>query len=301
MIRYSFIIPHYNSPSLLNRLLNTIPDRDDIEIIVVDDNSPEIGKPIIYDKRVILKSLNPTQSNGAGHARNVGLELASGQWILFADADDFYEKGFINELDKYCNDVNIDIVYFNVRGVDSDTLKPSVCADRVRNLIVNSDKSPSSKEELLFRHFVPWCKMIRRDYIERHYLRFDEVRKNNDVMFSCLASYFTNRILIIKTSLYVYTYNSKGITHSLRSIEGSIDVLRNKMKIKEFYNYIGHPEWKIKPSFFTIVMSVLLHQGLLSFCKFTYITIFQSKKLFSDRFRYIEELTKTAQIVKELP
>jgi glycosyltransferase involved in cell wall biosynthesis len=44
MINYSFIIPHHNSPKLLERCLNSIPQRDDIEIIVVDDNSDKEKK-----------------------------------------------------------------------------------------------------------------------------------------------------------------------------------------------------------------------------------------------------------------
>ena len=45
MTNYSFVIPHHNSPTLLNRCLDSIPQREDIEIIVVDDNSDADKKP----------------------------------------------------------------------------------------------------------------------------------------------------------------------------------------------------------------------------------------------------------------
>ena len=91
MINYSVIIPHHNIPALLQRCLDSIPERDDIQIIVVDDNSdsnkvdfkkfPGIGRrnvEIYYTK----------EGKGAGFARNVGLKYAKGRYLIFADADD---------------------------------------------------------------------------------------------------------------------------------------------------------------------------------------------------------------------
>lgn len=54
--QYSFIIPHKNSPDLLNRCIQSIPKRDDIEIIIVDDNSDKNTSPQIdeKDERIII-------------------------------------------------------------------------------------------------------------------------------------------------------------------------------------------------------------------------------------------------------
>lgn len=57
MINYSFIIPHHNGLILLNRLLDSIPQRSDIEIIVVDDNSDELQKPQISRSDIQIISL----------------------------------------------------------------------------------------------------------------------------------------------------------------------------------------------------------------------------------------------------
>ena len=89
-INYSFIIPHKNSVKLLNRCLDSIPQREDIEIIVVDDNSDE--KPIVK-RTVEVVYLTYKESNGAGKARNIGITKAKGRWLLFADCDDYYVNG----------------------------------------------------------------------------------------------------------------------------------------------------------------------------------------------------------------
>lgn len=74
--RYSIIIPHYNIPDLLRRSLVSIPHREDVQIIVVDDHSSE---QVLTELRVIEKDLPYVQfvyseeNKGGGHARNVGL------------------------------------------------------------------------------------------------------------------------------------------------------------------------------------------------------------------------------------
>lgn len=111
MINYSFIIPHHNCPILLDRLLSSIPQREDIEVIVVDDNSDNDKKPNVSRSDVHVVLIPADESKGAGHARNVGLEIAKGKWLLFADSDDYYEDNFITSLDEYIN-TDADIVLF---------------------------------------------------------------------------------------------------------------------------------------------------------------------------------------------
>ena len=98
MINYSIIIPHKNIPKLLQRCLNSIPQRDDLEIIVVDDNSD----PSIVDfgqfpgaGRSDVSFFFDKSGKGAGRARNIGLQHAQGKWLLFADADDFFKGGHV--------------------------------------------------------------------------------------------------------------------------------------------------------------------------------------------------------------
>ena len=119
--RYTIIIPHYKIINLLGRALQSIPDREDIQILVVDDNSGiercEFEKA--HCQFVLLK-----ENRGAGVARNEALKKTEGQWLFFLDADDFFEEDAFLVFDKY-QDSNHDIVYFNTRSVFSDSLLPS--------------------------------------------------------------------------------------------------------------------------------------------------------------------------------
>ena len=94
-MNFSFIIPHKNVPELLKKLLDSIPVRDDTEVIVVDDHSdPSIVDFVNFPglKRRNTKCIFLDESRGAGYARNVGIDNASGKWLLFADSDDSYTE-----------------------------------------------------------------------------------------------------------------------------------------------------------------------------------------------------------------
>ena len=73
MKNYSIIIPHKNSPELLDRCLKSIPERNDIEIIVVDDCSDENCRPQIDRKGVEIIYVTKEETKGAGRARNLAI------------------------------------------------------------------------------------------------------------------------------------------------------------------------------------------------------------------------------------
>ena len=112
--QFSIIIPHYNIPDLLMRCLESIPVSEDIQVIVVDDNSsdadtyleryPELSRPY-------LEFIRTTKGGGAGYARNVGLDHAKGKWLLFADADDLYVDDMYEIIRPYA-DSKADIIFF---------------------------------------------------------------------------------------------------------------------------------------------------------------------------------------------
>lgn len=221
MKTYSFIIPHHNCPNLLNHLLNTIPQRDDIEVIVVDDNSDEDKKPQIRRSDVQLVLISKNESKGAGHARNVGLDLAKGKWLLFADSDDFYERGFLNELDKY-KDSDNDIVFFSAHVMYEPTHPERSNGinyiEKVYNRYVTSDKSEYEFRHFVMRTNVPWNKMFRHDFITEIGNRFESVPVGNDAWFCKFAGSKAKSAAIINQRLYYYVKYDNNTTFKKRPL-----------------------------------------------------------------------------------
>lgn len=243
MIYYSFIIPHYNTPKLLYRLLDSIPQREDIEIIVVDDNSDIDQKANVTRPDVKIIFLDSLQSKGAGRARNIGMNAAKGRWLLFADSDDFYKPGFIKVLDEYKDD-NIDILFFNVDTVDSDTLLPGIDRTALEQKITNQyDGSKESSDEILFLRWGPWRKMLNREFVVNYSFSYEEIPNGNDVLFSLETSYFAEKWKVDKRIVYSLTYRKGSITYSNLSKKKYSTTINNMMRRNQFFKYIGHSDW----------------------------------------------------------
>lgn len=244
--KYSVIIPHKNSPKLLQRLLDSIPRRDDLQIIVVDDNSdPE---KVDYNN---FPGLNDTHvelyfdktSRGAGHARNVGLEHAKGKWLVFADADDYFYPNSFSVIDNKIKEANLDIIYFYCNSRDSET--GLLLHDRVTSIkdgIVNRDY-----DKLRYMSYVPWGKVVNLDVVNKNNLKFDEVAVCNDIMFSTLVGYYSRNIGLIDDALYCCTW-TKGSLFSAPSI----DRIKTRVIVTERVNDFLYNIGKIKYRAYTL-------------------------------------------------
>lgn len=217
-LNYSIIIPHKDIPDLLRRCLDSIPVRDDVEVIVVDDNS---------DPRKVDFECFPQwqgkyyhyfltkEGKGPGYARNVGLDHAQGRWIVFADADDFFTEEFNALLDEMA-DAEEDLIFFDYINVLSDDVTQQL-EEREWNRHFISDYLNGDKSEFGLRmgFVVPWCKFVKRELIEQHHIRFDEVMWGEDVYFAIQTGYYAKTLKVSGTIGYVVTSRAGRIAENM--------------------------------------------------------------------------------------
>lgn len=116
-IKLSIIIPVYNQEILVIRALESIPEREDIEIIVIDDGSTdntwnnllEYRNNHIQNKNIIL--LYNEENKGVGYTINRGLDNAKGEYIVLLGSDDFFTDNFKDSLELLDG---TDLIYFNL-------------------------------------------------------------------------------------------------------------------------------------------------------------------------------------------
>ena len=160
---YSIIIPHKNILKLLQRCLDSIPERDDVQVLIVDDNSdPAIVDfehfPGLQRKNTIV--VFDKSSKGAGHARNIGIEHSNSKWLIFADADDFFNYCIDECLDKY-KDASEDVIYFFANSLDSVTYVNNNRGGAVNNQLERYMSDNESNEWLVrYESGVPWAKFF---------------------------------------------------------------------------------------------------------------------------------------------
>jgi glycosyltransferase involved in cell wall biosynthesis len=220
-ITFSIIIPHKNSPELLQRCLNSIPRRKDIQIIVVDDNSDENivdfkNFPGLGEDHVEVYLTK--EGKGAGYARNVGLTHAKGKWFLFADADDFFTENAFEYLFLEIDSPH-EIIYFKIDSCYSDTYEKAERDKHLNSFVDNFIKKRKDSDNLIrYNYLVPWGKMIKAELIWRENAHFDEVVATNDVMFSLIIGHFALSISVSACIIYCVTIRKGSITRT-RSLE----------------------------------------------------------------------------------
>ena len=212
MIDLSIIIPHKNSFNTLLRLLNTIPNKESIEVIIVDDNSSSAVVKKLKNIRCNnnIKIIYSHIGGGAGRARNIGLDSALGKWIVFADADDYFSHNAF-ELTKEFLANKEDIIYFGMNSI-TKLGNQSYRHLRYMNLIENYLKNKKYENELRFCFLSPWGKMIKRELIEKYNIRFEEIISGNDNLFSLKAAHNTIKLAATHNILYVITETKNSLS-----------------------------------------------------------------------------------------
>ena len=237
---YSISIPHYNSPVLLRRMLKSIPEREDIQLIVVDDGSSEENVNAL--KKLQHKNLELVfleENRGGGYARNIGLQHAKGKWFISVDADDYFSDDAFDVFDKY-KDEQIDCLYFCVQCVDTET--GEVTRELVANKNVSKylkDSSKKAEQLLRFHNLESWNKLVSMKFIKKNNISYENCRINIDVLYSILIGMRVERYKVIPNKLYYFTENPDSITHKKRTVEREFQFYLQVQKRNGFYKAIG--------------------------------------------------------------
>lgn len=272
MYNYSVIIPHRNSVSKLKRAVASIPKREDIEVIVIDNSTVKVDLSFLENLNH-HKLLYSDITKGAGHARNIGLDASCAKWILFLDADDYFAKGAFGIIDNYISSSN-DIVFFNVKSVNCKTGAVSERAVFYSNIIENYKSGINKSQDLLRYKFVtPWGKLFLRKFIFEKGIKFDEVPASNDMMFSIKTGHHAKKIDVSLNIIYVVTESNNSLTKTKTSKNQRSRFLVS-IRQYHFMNSINRPDLR-----FYLLRQVLasIRFGVMEF--FWYVSIVKKEKV----------------------
>lgn len=211
MVAVSVIIPVYNAGRYLQQCLDSIRNQTlkNIEIICVNDGSTDDSLSILQsaaqiDDRIIVVS---QENSTAGAARNRGLEIATGKYLSFLDADDFFEENMLENAYQSAEENNADIVVFRSNRYDEGVGDYTDSNWTVKEEYLPQKKVFSHRNvQNLFGCIMSWAwdKLFDADFIKQNELYFQSQPCINDLFFvySALAKaqriYFLNEILIHK-------------------------------------------------------------------------------------------------------
>ena len=267
-MKYSVIIPYKDIVDLVVRAVQSVPDRPDIEVIIINNGTTELPASL-FAGRHNVQVLWEAIGKGAGAARNVGLEHAKGEWLLMLDADDFFTENAFEIMDRYAEGEE-DITFFYTTSCDSDSLAPSNRQEDTNELL---DAYLQTKDEggLRYGWSSPWAKMIKRSLVEEKQIRFDEIQVSNDVLFSVKTGFWAQSITASKEQIYCITTRQGSLTQTpnLKNLNERIDTsIRFNAFLKE------HKIRQYRKSIMYLVYTIARNYGYREAIK----TIWQSIK-----------------------
>lgn len=212
MVKVSVIVPVYNTHKYIRKCLDSLVEQTlkEIEIICVDDGSTDdsvsiIGEYTEKDDRVKLI----TQSNShAGVARNNGIKNAVGEYLVFLDSDDFFEKDMLREMYEKCLEDKADVCLCSAKIYDEANGHTEVLAHYL-NLEMLPKTTPFTPSDIAKNIFTavspaPWNKMFRREYIIENNLKFQPLKKANDLYFVYSAIACASSLTYVKKAFINY-------------------------------------------------------------------------------------------------
>lgn len=215
MIKVSVIVPVYNSEKYLERCLESLVNQTlkEIEIICIDDGSTDNSLQILnnyaekYTNIIVLTQQHKKQ----GAARNLGMLQSTGEYIGFADSDDWVDLEYFEKLHTTAKKYDADIsLATNIRIGNGKTKK---------RLNITDEIVYQSQEEKynVCRHWKNECptnKLYKRRLLQENSVHWPEEIWCEDKLFTTQAIYYANKIVTVPNINYYYYRNPKSTVNN---------------------------------------------------------------------------------------
>lgn len=263
MCKLSIILPVYNVASYLRHSLECLINQSfkDIEIICVDDGSSDDSVNIIKsfvekDQRVKLLI---NEHSYAGGARNAGLEISQGDYVMFLDPDDYYDVTMCEDLyNKIVND-NSDILICGVYEVLENCIKytpPSYMA-KINSLFDNKIFTIDDiGDDIWFFLVYPYNKIYKKKFLIENNIKFQLIKNTNDASFAFESLIAASKISLLNKAYYYYRAFRPNNTRLKKSESLDCVVQAYEYAYEKCRNY---PKFfKVESGFQTVIIASLI-------------------------------------------
>jgi len=194
---------------------------EEIEVVVINDGSTDTTASIVneFSKKYSFISIFHQQNLGVSAARNFGIELAKGKYIIFLDADDVFYPDLLRTLKEKINEIaNINLISF---GYEKENNKNGDLKS-YQNLALNLNILPGRVFTKLFlskkvsQHVCSFC--YNKEILETYNIKFNtEIHLGEDIAFQIKCMSVADSVLYLSEIYYRYCYNSSSVTKSIYS------------------------------------------------------------------------------------
>lgn len=242
MIKYSFIVPVYNTEKYLKKCLDSLVNQTykDFEIIVVNDGSTDKSSNIIskYQKKYKNIIVIDKENEGLSMARNRGVQKSSGKYIIFVDSDDYVSNKLLEEVDKKIDDS--DILRFQIATEDEEYTKINEYHEEGFESMCGYD----AFKYLSSYHFVEpaWCYVIRKNYYIENKFSFKKGVYHEDFGLIPYVIYKARKVKSIDYIGYHYVQRNGSIMNNndyKKTVKKAFDMLEQYKTMRLFAKNIN--------------------------------------------------------------
>lgn len=218
MVKISIIVPVYNTEKYLERCLNSILNQNfnEIEIIIINDCSPDnslkiIKKYMSMDQRIVL--INKEKNEGLSAARNSGIEIARGEYVLHIDSDDWIEQSYFKDMYEYAIENKADIVISDYYK-DFDNGEVIYIQDQKEYKDKEITKKEAIENIFLSKGYpAVWNKLIKRElYVKNEIKHPNGISLGEDLAVTPKLMHYAKKIVKINKAYCHYIHNLSSIT-----------------------------------------------------------------------------------------
>lgn len=235
MKKLSIIVPVYNTEEYLAVCIESLVSQtlQDIEIILINDGSTDKTESIIEEYKQKYPEIIKTKkikNSGAAEARNVGLQMAEGEYIGFADSDDYMETTMYEKLYNKAIQDNSEIVVAGYYSKDINAIKRL----QIGNMTQYGKNIKENPEIFLYSNPYLWNKIFKKSLIINNDIKFSKgLRIFEDLEFVYKLFIKANRISKVNEPLYYYVAKREGSLTSEFS-KKYFDVIPAMKSLNEF-------------------------------------------------------------------
>lgn len=256
----SIIIPTYNVEGYIGICLESIMKQtmQDFEIIIIDDGSKDKSHEVAleYQEKYPDKIRAYKQENtGQGGARNKGITLAEGEYILFVDSDDTVETTLVEKTYQLAKETDADMVLFDAYVTDeAGKLLTIMKGCNIDAKEISVEKYP----KVLLEYPCPWNKLYRRSIFENPDMRFPTGMWYEDLVGACIFLSNAGKIEVLAEPLYYYMQRSTSVMHS-RANEKNLEIMKAMELIIEYFQKKG-----IYEQYYSVLESLGIYHVLIA-------------------------------------
>ena len=240
--KVSIVLPCYNVENYINQCLDSLVSQtlEDIEIICVDDKSTDgtlelVRKRMKQDKRI--KVIAQPNNKGVSVARNMGIEMAQGEYVGFVDPDDYVDLDYYEKLYNKIVETQADVCASNIKEHDFNG------SIKVRDDFV----ARISKDKKYF-NYTMWCAIYRNSFLKENKIYCPEgVTNGEDTVFCLKCAMLANKVEIVPDAYYHYVryegsaetqyYKEKHINSRIKMAEAIISFVNSTELSEDSYAY----------------------------------------------------------------